>query len=127
MLGPKANEAREAELRYISRRRAEPEREPALWAAPMPTIGATIATEAPPGSRPPAWPVDAPKRPIAIHQLFFEGIYCQVRAAIEAVVVDVREAVEAAKEGIAQPTMLNLTAQVFRPEDTQLQWARECV
>ena len=84
VVGEQAERARAAELRYISRRRAEPEAAEQLarraFTDPHP-VQATMAAERPQSV---AMPEGAPQRPIHIAQLYNPGVYAEIKEEIDA-------------------------------------------
>ena len=77
VFGEACMKAREEALRYLSRRRAEPESPVELVLRPLPLDGPPSLTRATESSRPAGglWPVAAPPRPVHISQLFLPGAY----------------------------------------------------
>ena len=119
VIGARYQEAREAPLRYISRRRAESEAAEVLATRPMPRPTATPRTEVRRTYKAVEWPANCPPRPIHISKLYNEGVYDSILADI----ADVTTKCKTGKEAGRMPKASNA---VYRPEESQPEWAREC-
>ena len=99
-------EARAAPLQFVSRRRAEPELSETLAARPLPTPSVRVASAQRTFYSRVEWPTGCPPRPIAAFQLYEDGVYDDILAAI----ADVQHACrKGARGGVVPKT----TAQVF--------------
>ena len=79
-------------LRFISRRRAEPEAAEVLARKPLPVPHVPPNRPATEVAKPRAWPVGAPPRPIYISQLYYPGVYSDIVKAVDGVADDMAEA-----------------------------------
>ncbi|KAL3895043.1 MAG: hypothetical protein SGPRY_013630, partial [Prymnesium sp.] len=73
-LAGRADDERAAELKFISMRRAERERDDVLAREELPGRGEPPRIEARPPMQRVEWPRAAPERPIRIDQLFYPGV-----------------------------------------------------
>ena len=117
--GSRYREARDEPLRYISRRRAEAEAADVLAARPMPKPTITPHTEVKRPYGRVEWPANCPPRPIHISQLYYDGVYGDIFA-------DLAEVTAKCKTGRETGRMAKAKQSVYRPEDCQPEWARQC-
>ena len=96
---------RSESLRFISRRRAEPEAAEVLARKPLPVPHVPPDRPAIEVAEPRAWPAGAPSRPIHISQLYHPGIYSDIVKAVDEVADDMAEAELEHRCG-AQPTRI---------------------
>ena len=87
VVGAAYEEARTAPLRFVSRRRAEPEEQDALACTRVPELTHADASEQEHYAKQ-DWPADAHPRPIAAEGLWLDGVYEEILGAIEDVVQD---------------------------------------
>lgn len=126
--GERTRQERTAALRYLSRRRAEAESAEELKGRQLPTMGEPPLLPKPQQPcQPVEWPAGAPQPPISIDQLFHQGVYARIQTHIEQVMEDMRRLEEAAERGQQQRSAPARPPAVFRAEETQPAWARECV
>lgn len=126
ILGGKSDEARQAALRYVSRRRAEPESDDLLMSECLPA-------PCPPPSLLPRtvgermdWPEGAPPRPIGIDQLYLPGVYAEVKGAVAEIAADMARAEKSRVRGEQIEVIPRRETRVFT-EESQPAWARQCV
>ena len=112
-----------AALRYVSRRRAEPEQKRVLASEELPSRRQHPERVARRRPERVEWPEGAPARPVRISQLFNEGGYTEVQNKIREVALSVREAL-AAGEGAA---VSRVQSAVFKAVETQPKWAQACI
>ena len=87
VVGTAYEEARMAPLRFVSRRRAEPEEQDPLARRRMPEL-ARADTGVQEHYAKHEWPADAPPQPIAAEELWLDGVYDEILEAIQDVVQD---------------------------------------
>ena len=116
VVASKVAEARAHPLQFISRRRAEPELLSNLAERHFPCPTVAVQTEAAPAYAAVAPAPDWPPQPIAAHQLWRDGIYAEILAAVAAVQA-------ACAVGAAGGIMPKLEPRVFAVELMQ-PWAR---
>lgn len=112
-------EVRAEPLRFVSRRRAEPERPEVLSRRPLPQPSVPVRTEAAPFYKEVPWPEDAPPQPVSADQLWQEGVYQKILDSIAAVQAE-------CLKGEKDAEMRKVKSKVFRPELMQ-PWARRHV
>ena len=110
---------RSAPLRFVSRRRAEPESAERLARQPLPRVGLPADTGQRAHYRAAKWPASAPPRPVRADQLWLEGVYDEILEAIDA-------GAAACRQGQAGSTMPKVQPRVFGTHLMQ-PWAREVV
>ena len=119
--GAAAERERAAELRYISRRRAEPESAEKLarraFENPHP-VQDTMAVERPSVVQMPA---GAPARPIRIEQLYNPGVYAEIREEIDAHADGIENGLADGKSWGKRRT------RVWKAEECQPLWAQRVV
>jgi hypothetical protein len=114
--------ARSTELAFISRRRAEAADGEDLVLRPIPQPHARVERPAR-GRRPSVpWPAGAPPRPIHIRQLYFHGIYAEIREELMAHSAGIAAALQ--RQGTVVPKR---AARIWRAESCQPAWARGVV
>ncbi|KAL3906109.1 MAG: hypothetical protein SGPRY_010673 [Prymnesium sp.] len=123
---------KDAALRYVSRRRADPETPEELARRPLPQPAAPPRLEKPEPRGRVEWPAGAPARAIKIDQLFYAGVYQRIQEAIrriaEAMAAAAREMRE--KPGSHADGEVSFPAgkaEVFKQQESQLEWARQCL
>ena len=126
MFAPKAQDARSAELRYISRRRAEAEDGEKLARRPFADPHPTPDLPAHAPRLRATWPAGAPARPIHIAQLYHPGIYASILAAIAVVSSDVAVCLRKLKSG-SSAVMPKRETRIFKALESQPEWARQCL
>ena len=82
VLAKAVEEARHEPLRFISRRRAEPESPDALARRAMPEPHRAVEMSARRTYHDLQWPPDSPPRPVAARQLYLDGVYSEIVEAI---------------------------------------------
>ena len=114
-------------LRFISRRRAEPEAAEVLARRPLPTphVPKSVAAFAQQGFI--GWPAGAPPRPIHISQLYYSGVYDEIMAVVDEVAGGVAEAELNVRCGAPSVTMRKCDERVWRASECQPDWARGVV
>ena len=124
VIGERADAARRSELRYVSRRRSEPELAEVLARRPLPSPHPPpdLSARLRPGKVP--WPAGAPPRPIRIAQLYHDGVYDDILSDMHAGAAQLRPAEAAAAAGETVPYVAAGATRVYRPELTQPEWAR---
>lgn len=125
VLAGRADDERMGELRFISRRRAEKERDEVLAREELPSRGEPPRIEARPPMQRVKWPMGAPAWPIRIEQLFYPGVYEEVRATIAEMASGVRDAAADLAWGSEQGRIPRLGTRTFPARDCQPGWARE--
>ncbi|KAL3919671.1 MAG: hypothetical protein SGPRY_005546 [Prymnesium sp.] len=125
--GAAAREAARAELRYLSRRRADAEDSESLAREALPTPTEPPALEARPTRVDASWPEGAPQPHIAIEQLFFPGVYVKVQRAISEVAGQLCEAEKCVQAGTVPGVIPSRVPEVYSAVGCQPQWARERV
>lgn len=123
---------KESTLRYVSRRRADPEAAETLAGKPLPQPAPPPRTYPPKSRDRVPMPEGAPQEPIRIQQLFHAGVYQQILDAVEEAR---RPMATAAAEMIQDPTShqdgeVSFPAgktRVFKQAACQPEWARACV
>lgn len=123
----RVDQARGQALRYISRRRAVAETAEALFSRPIPRTDERPTIPARQRQDDWGWPAGAPPRPIRIEQLFVEGAYARLQAAIARVRADMQTAEEEWQAGGRHKMIPMRQPEVFTPEESQPEWARGCV
>ena len=125
--GPAAEEARAQALRYISRRRTEPESAEVLASRPFedPHPTPILAARQPSGRVP--WPIGAPPRPIHIASLYYLGVYDEILEAVDGNTAEMDSAAAAIAGGATPKHIAKRATRVFKPEECQPEWARRCV
>lgn len=125
--GPAAKQAAVAELRYVSRRRADPELGEKLLreALPKPTLPPSL--EARPASVDSSWPEAAPAPPVAIEQLFEPGVYAELQGSIQEVVAAMAAAEERMRRGEEPGVIPGRMPEVYSARECQPAWARSRV
>ena len=113
-------------LRFISRRRAEPEHAEVLAHTPLPTPHVPPDMPVVEPAFQPDWPVGAPARPIRIEQLYNEGIYNEIIGAVGEIAGDIAEAELRVRCGVQQSPMRKRDTRVWRAVECQPEWARSC-
>lgn len=121
------DQARSHALKYISRRRSVAERAEVLFQRQMPKTDERPRTSAQHKQARVEWPVGAPPRPIRIDQLFFDGAYARLQAAIGRVRMDMSKAEEEWRERRQHAAIPMRTPEVFTQEEMQPEWARGCI
>jgi len=125
--GERARAARTAALRYVSRRRAEPESSRVLSSEELPVPHPPPSTVAAPDPSQVPWPKGAPARPVRIEQLYNPGVYIAIRRFIQVIASDLRAAEDAARAGRPIPPLPFRDTLECPAASTQPAWARECV
>lgn len=98
--GQAAQEAVRAELRYISRRRADAEDPENLIAREtFPEPIQTPRLQAKPTRVAGDWPEGAPPPPISIEQLFYPGVYAGIQRTVAAIAEQLRAAEDRVRQG----------------------------
>ena len=115
---------RDEQLRFISRRRAEPELAEVLAHRPMPSPHVVPDLPAVAVQQAAGWPRGAPARPIHISQLYNVGIYAQIRAEICEAADEVAAAELSLRCGGEQWNMRRRSERVWRAAECQPAWAR---
>ena len=111
-------------LRFISRRRAEPEAAEVLARRPMPKPHVQHHLPKVSPIELPDWPVGAPPRPIHISQLYNPGVYDDILQAVAEVADDMAEAELRLRCGAQSVTIPKRREKVWRAVDSQPEWAR---
>ena len=120
-------ERRSAEaLRFISRRRAEPEHAEVLAHRPLPTPHVPPDMPVVEPQFQPNWPAGAPARPVRVHQLYYEGIYDEILEMVGEIAGDVAEAELEVRCGVQPAPMRKRETRVWRAAECQPEWARAC-
>ena len=122
---PAVGVARGQAIRYISRRRADPEPWEELERRPWPQpddqprlVPSQLAWDS-------SWPQGAPERPISIHQLFNEGVYKEIQELVGGIARSLARAEEVVRGGSgAHPVIPAKVAHVFEATVCQPEWAR---
>ena len=127
VLAGRADDERAAELKFISRRRAEKERDEVLAREELPSRGAPPELVGRPPMPRVEWPTAAPPRPIKIYQLFHPGVYEKVKESIRGIASGVRDASAQLVSGGEQGRIPRVGTATFAAETSQPEWARECV
>ena len=115
---------RDEQLRFISRRRAEPESAEVLATRPMPTPHVVPDLPALDVQQAAQWPRGAPRRPIHISQLYNVGVYADIRKEICEAADEVAEAELSLRCGGVQYCMRRRSERVWRAVECQPAWAR---
>jgi len=127
VVGERAAAARSGELRYVSRRRSEPEQPEVLARRPLPVPHPPPKLDAHKPSGEVPWPAGAPPRPIHISMLYNPGVYDNILSDTQAEAARLQPAEAAAAAGEATPYIAAGATRVYRPELTQPEWARGTV
>lgn len=127
VLAGRADDERMEELKFISRRQAEKERDDVLAREALPSRVEPPRIEARPPMQQVEWPAGAPARSIRIEQLFHPGVYEEVRATIAEMASGVCDAAAELALGNEQGRIPKLGTRTFPARDCQPGWARECV
>ena len=115
------------QLRFISRRRFEPEDGEVLARRAMPVPHVPPETGVMHGPYLGGWPEGAPPRPIRIDQLYFPGVYTQIRAAIVEGSTgwpEVASSSSGVPSGGSQRAVPKIEARVWPAALSQPAWAR---
>lgn len=127
VLAGRADGERTADLKFISRRRADKERDEVLAKEELPSRGKPPRIEAQPPRQRVDWPRGAPAPPIRISQLFHPGVYEEVQERIRDAASGVREAAANLAEGKEQGRIPKVSTKTFSAQICQPGWARECI
>jgi hypothetical protein len=114
-------------LRFISRRRAEPEGAEALARRPMPAAHVAPRLQKHPDRPHSGWPAGAPPRPLHVSQLYLPGVYDEILEETGLHQQDMERAEEAARKGERAPTVRKRRQRVWRAEAAQPKWAQGIV
>lgn len=125
--GDEAAEAARAELKYISRRRADAEDGEMLAREAMPTSTWPPRLEAQPAQVDTSWPEGAPPPPVSIEQLFYPGVYGQLQRALRSRSEELRVAEWRGKRGDRDRLVPGHMPEVYEAKKCQPGWARERV
>jgi len=113
-------------LRFISRRRAEPEAAEVLARRPMPKPHVPPLKPIVSSPELPDWPVGAPPRPIHISQLYHPGVYDDIQDALGLIADDMAEAELGVRCGAQAAPIPKRRERVWRAAESQPEWARAC-
>lgn len=123
-VGEKARQAREAELPFISRRRAEAEDPEVLARRPIQEPHPVPRLPAHPQQPTAQWPPGAPPRPISIEQLYNPGVYAEIRAEIAEHELEIRQGLERARRGSG--VIGKRETRIWKAAECQPAWAASC-
>lgn len=128
VLGGRADDERARELRYISRWRSEPEIEEVLAREDFFDRRRHPDREARPAPPRVRRPAGAPSGKIDISQLYYEGVYDEIRGLIRQISGGLKSAeLEMSLRGDVGGEVPKVKGRVFVAELAQPEWARACV
>ena len=113
-------------LRFISRRRAEPEAAEVLARRPMPKPHVPPLKPIVSSPELPDWPANTPPRPIHISQLYNPGVYSDIQDALGLIADDMAEAELGVRCGAQAAPIPKRRERVWRAAESQPEWARAC-
>lgn len=122
--GTEAGEAARAELRYISRRRAEAQKEDVLARERMSVPTQPPRLQARPVRIDQSWPEGAPPAPITIDRLFNPGVYQRIQRALAKMSSKLRTAEQRAARGDPDKLVPGCLPEVYEAFSCQPERAR---
>ena len=123
--GAQWQQRRAEALRFISRRRAEPELAEKLARRPMPRPHVAPATGVVHGPALRGWPPGAPPRPVQISQLYHHGVYSDMQDHVAMVAGGLQGAESALQNGDTPAVARVGTRSTWCAEASQPLWARQ--